>query len=430
MGRSLVTVVVAAVMASMSAARPLLDTTKFDGVEDVVEGYIAWAQSVLKPPQCVWDARFIVWTPQAGIGDAAFSFATAFAHAVRSSRVLLIDWKFPLTDGGEAEVTWRDLLAPPYEWDWADALSSGTVCPPATDGVDPAVTFMTDMSFTSPNARLVQQEAAEHPSHAEIGLGGMEPVVIQRFFQPSTAVQELMDPVLPQLDGKFVVAAVIRTGWTEDSLPAAHKFLDSGDEELFLSCLVAAYYQLKDNLKASGSNRTASGVAVLLLSDSKKVLRRFREDKRLQSSPYFNVVFGADPSADGSGALSHVNKRSAGVLREGIFRSFAEWFLLGRSQVAFLTANSLFGDSGSVRAGDMAVRRYVINKRTCKMDPRMGCAQDIERERTALHTSCPALLQAVPLDPALRFDPWLPASEVYTTDRTALRPRRKHTGLR
>ena len=393
-------------LGSPVSSRALLDTTKFGSVEDAVDGYIAWVQAHLAAGKAACsEAHYIVWTPQAGIGDGAYSFATAFAHAFRSSRVLMVNWKLPLSDKSDGTMSWRDVLAPPYDWDWEANACSQIL---KADGVDPAVAYMVDMDFIGHNAHVVAKEREQQQSHPDTGLEAMEVAVLQRYFLPSLAVQKIMEPVLPKLAGRYVISAVVRTGWTEDTLNS--KFLNEGDEERFAACIVAAKHQLKGDLAAGDTGNTQSGVTVLVLSDNQKVLQRLRADSRLQSSPSFEVVFGVDSSADGSGALSHVNTNSSSVERAGVYRSFAEWFLLARSQITFLTSNSLYGDSATRRGGDAVVRRYAINKGSCESDTRMQCKERMEFEKTSLHDSCPAFLQSKPLESRLDHDPWIHAS--------------------
>ena len=399
----------ASVGVSASTTSALFDSTTFGSVDAMIDGYAAWVRSSLAAETC--EHRYLVWKPQAGIGDAAYSFAAALTHAVRASRMLFVDWTFPLGDSdndNDGEMSWRDVVAPAYNWDWNENPCSKLL---KADGTDPSVVFMIDMSFSSRNGHLVGEERAE-TSHPQLGLEPFEVAVLQQFFKPSTAVQEIMGPIEARLAGRYVISVHVRTGWTESTL--ASKFLDDGDEEQFLPCIVAAKQQLSPRLNAADTGIEYAGVTVLVFSDNNAVLGRFRADPRLASSPSFEVIFGIDSTTDGSAALSHVNRNSSSVRRDGVYRSFAEWGLLGRSQVAFSTSNSLFGDSGTKRGGEALVRRYAINKGSCASDSRMWCKQRMETEPTALHESCRAFLQSKPQDRRNNYDPWLPAAAATT----------------
>jgi hypothetical protein len=65
--------------------------------------------------------------------------------------------------------------------------------------------------------------------------------------------------------------------------------------------------------------------------------------------------------------------------------SFADFFLLGRCNAAFLTANSLFGKVATERGlepGGTCTRKYMINDSQCDQPGHKPCRKAIEQDRS------------------------------------------------
>ena len=343
------------------------------------------------------EIRAVVWKPLAGLGDAAFSLAHIAGLAMKSGRMLFVDWAI-LPSGASTPIPWSAYLAEPFQWDWGKAQSSGAVCGAAVTDV----ILCEDMDAVGPNAPLLRDEAAATEkragAHPVIGTDAFESALLANFLRPSLEMQKLMAPVKEKLAGHFVVAMAIRTGWKEkwtESNAKGHlqmSHLAEGDEAKFLQCWSAITQQADPSIQGK--------TKVLLTSDNKAVLDTMLREPLLKA-----VVVDASHIGD----PSHIHAMSDTVVDSGAYRAFADFFLMGYADAAVLTSNSLFGDAATKRAGSACLRRYFINHAKCckEWGPycKMMCKSALESDRVKLQ--CEAVLYEKATHSGY-FPPWRP----------------------
>ena len=368
--------------------------------------------------------RAVVWKPLAGLGDAAFSLAHVTGLAIKSGRMLFVDWSITPSSHSSKSIPWSNYLAEPFEWDWARAQSSGAVCGAAVTNV----IRCEDMDPVGANGPALLEEAAAFAkragkSHPSVGTDGFESALLATFLLPSPAVQAHMAPVMEQLEGHFVVAMAIRTGWKEKwtkSNPSGHlqmSHLSEGDEAKFPECWRAIVQQADPAIRGK--------LKLLLTSDNKVVLEQLRGDPALK---------GVLVEAGHVGEPSHIHKVSDTVVESGTYRAFADFFLMGFADAAVLTANSLFGDAATKRAGSACLRRYFINHGKCCKEwgtyCKMMCKSALESDSVTLQ--CPAVLYEKSTDDHAYFPPWRPRNKWAGSSLSAFTPfsQASHSELR
>jgi hypothetical protein len=381
-----------------------------------MEAYTTWhtAQlAALHEGDCT-TAQSIVWHPEAGIGDAAFSLVTAFEIALKTGRLLFIDWTMPITKGVK-RIHWDAVLTQPFEWDVHAAIDSRVICPAVAT---PAATaYMIDGDVRAPNFDLVHEEVAVSPSR---NIAFSENAMVLFLLRPSQQIRdEYMAATESVLAGSYVITVAMRTGSFEYT---GAKFLDDGDELRFVECVEAAMRQLKPEFTAV----MPKGVKVFTTSDNQMSVDTFKS-----AAAEYGWAERIVTMPETTGAITHVNANSSVVLEDGIYRAFAEFFLLGRARISFGTSHSLFGDAAAKRAASSAAagkqeylypigstdgerfegyggtlaRRYLINKHSCAtvdpLDPSSmhgvhiydTCTGELEQDYVPLARGCRAVLR-------------------------------------
>ena len=378
-------VVCAFLLVSTSAQFARFDLSQHQdkGPHELVSAYMSWHRGELakaKQDNKICDqVRAMVWSPMAGLGDAAYSLAHITGQALRSGRMLFIDWNLNTSKGGK--MSWKKVLAePPFEWDLADAKKAGALCGKALE----TLVECHDMDAIGNNAAFLRDEA-ESQSHQQVGTDAFESAVMSAFLNPSHTVKDHMFPLLSKFENKFVVGVAIRTGWREkydEETKKGHmqmSHLEQGDEKKFIECAIAMWQQADPDVRPE--------LRFFITSDNPGVYKKLVEaDEMLKVSTY---------DSEHMGLPSHIHPNSDWVEEEGIFRSFTDFFLLGYSDAALLTSNSLFGDAATKRAGGAVLRRYFINSKHCctEWSPncKMMCKTALEHDRP-IELGCDAVL--------------------------------------
>jgi hypothetical protein len=412
-----------------------------------MEAYSSWHETQLAALQrdgadCK-SVKSIVWEPQAGLGDAAFSLQVAFDLALKTGRMLFVDWKMSVNKGTRTTISWDAVLTPPFKWDVHEAIQSGAICPSKSPSQMTA--YMIDMDIRAPNYAVLMKEQHASPAKSVVF---SEDAMILFLLRPSAKVRdEYMAQTEELLSGSYVISVAMRTGHFEYT---GARFLDlgQGDELQFAECANAAIRQLKPHFASVLPN----GVKVFASSDNQQAIDSFKAAAGEYGWADRVVTM---PS---TGVISHVNSNSSDVHEDGIYRAFAEFFLLGRAHVSFLTAHSLFGDAAANRAaggaaagklgylypadsagsdgtaryaayGGTLSRRYFVNKRGCKdVDPTDlssmtgihfydTCKPVMQHDYGGLELGggCQAVLHAV-VQKGRGKCPWRPMAEVEAED--------------
>lgn len=168
--------------------------------------------------------------------------------------------------------------------------------------------------------------------------------LIKAIIQPSAKVQKIIDNTIKR---NFVskantrlVSLVVRTGQGE-----YNQFLSIGDEMNFVKCLQAYVKSTK--------GQAVNKFRVFVTSDvddvKQKVVRALRGDEAVE------VVTLNESNVH----VMHLNKQELKTqeVRDKLRRTYAEFFLIAKCEVHFLTHGSLFGrtasEHGGAREGDI-----------------------------------------------------------------------------
>jgi hypothetical protein len=144
----------------------------------------------------------ILFVPSAGLGDDALRLAETFTTAMRTGRMLFVNWT---VESGSGIVELKDLLEQPFfEWDWQRAKSA--LCNP--DNV------VCRFQFDGDSTLRAERKQAKARANTETFLSKLpsEAVVLQHLLRPGGAVKQHYERTLSLLQGHFVVSSVIRTG--------------------------------------------------------------------------------------------------------------------------------------------------------------------------------------------------------------------------
>ena len=187
---------------------------------DLMREYSAWHGKQIEHADCK-DKLSIVWKPEAGIGDAAFSLCQAFGFAIMTGRLFFVDWTMTLSKGdGARTMSWSKVLTPPFAWDFAEARSSGAICSEQSGNAD-ATLHVIDMDVQDGKWDLVQAEIK--PRELATAYGGLpiltdiaEAHMIRFLLKPSADLQARIGGLQEILNNNFMVSMAIRTGVIED----------------------------------------------------------------------------------------------------------------------------------------------------------------------------------------------------------------------
>jgi hypothetical protein len=184
--------------------------------------YKAWhTEQLAAGPSACSQKLSLVWKPEAGIGDAAFSLCQAFMLAIQTGRLFFIDWNMPIggTDshGEKTAMSWKAVLEEPFSWDYTEAKSAGLICPEESpDDAENPIIFMIDMDAVGGKSDALYAEQAARPRYG-LGTDSAEAAMLRFLLHPSLAVQDHIEDLQLILKDNFVVSMAIRTGVIEDS---------------------------------------------------------------------------------------------------------------------------------------------------------------------------------------------------------------------
>ena len=122
------------------------ESTAGKNYDKLFHEYSSWHSDQLSKGHCA-SKLSLVWKPEAGIGDAAYSLAMAYSLAIRTGRLFFVDWSMPLSDKYSNEMSWREVITPAFQWDYGEAKSAGLICPEdaSASAKSSPIIFMIDM---------------------------------------------------------------------------------------------------------------------------------------------------------------------------------------------------------------------------------------------------------------------------------------------
>ncbi|XP_076822115.1 uncharacterized protein LOC143468667 [Clavelina lepadiformis] len=302
-------------------------------LEKVFPLYTAWHNRTLENSGIPCnEKKSLVFTPNAGLGDSIGALTSAFTYAVKTGRLFFIDWQpYEWTVG---------LKTLPFNFDYGKVTS---LKDPFND--EPLICDHDKASFLTGHA--TQQHAVVN-----------EPVVNDIYFsyehlaakllQPSPKVKRIVDEVVNsrlqpsgKIEGGYLnrsVAIVMRTG-NSDYV----QFLSEDDEMNFVKCFrnYANIYVKKQPSQVR--------FRVFVTSDSETVKERVVDE--LENGDNGDVTLEVVTLDDSIIHVMHVEEKSKRKksVRDKIRKTYAEFFLIGRCEVLFLTHGSLFGRAASDR---------------------------------------------------------------------------------
>ena len=141
----------------------------------------------------------------------------------------------------------------------------------------------------------------------------------------------------------------------------------------FVDCFAASCKHADDKIK--------SKMVALVVTDNPEIGRKLLHDPVLSPVNSAVSVHGAVGHIGGTWLRGQPGLDRASLHEQAMLKTFAEFFLMGQSEAAFITANSLFGKIATERGRAMNERgrRYTINDSNCSAPGHQSCSGDIER---------------------------------------------------
>nr|XP_002131199.1 uncharacterized protein LOC100179133 [Ciona intestinalis] len=304
---------------------------KWVAFQTVFAEYVIWHRRMfLNADIPCHEKKCVVFTPNAGLGDSIGALSSAVSIALKTGRLLFINWKpYNWTVG---------LKALPFDYDYSAALNARNnnkplICPHHSDIA----------------AQLSGHITADHPLikiPTITDLNFAYDDKIRAIVQPSSKVQHIVDSVISSQfessnDRKNVqlVGLVMRTGEGE-----YNQFLSPGDEAYFVQCF--------RNYAVDYQKKIAKLVKFKVFVTSDNIETKTKVVNELNNQTNNGEIHVDVITLDDSFVhVMHVSEKNGKkkTVKEKIRKTYAEYFLIGKCDVLFLTHGSLFGRAAAER---------------------------------------------------------------------------------
>eukprot|EP00667_Euglena_gracilis_P013434 EG_transcript_13847 len=293
---------------------------------EFIRQYCAWHTAQMQPTVDCRTRRFLVFRPNAGIGDTVGALLGRWLEAMHVGRLFMVDWG----------TRWNVGFAPPHkiQWSYRKAVAQGLAC----EHFRNYAKAVTGHRWAGEDSEAVDRPA---PHLDEIQLA-------EQIVRPTKKVRQALEALRSRITGPLLIGLQIRAGLMVNGAPERSRhpsyFLDFNDYRRFYLC-ARRYAQRK-------------GVAqwqALLLTDNTTVREEISAKLEAEGVPVLRS----------EGALGHVmHAEDRAVLRQ----SFVDFFALSLPHVVFTTQWSLFGTYGVQMLGREVREVYPISHSKCGAD--------------------------------------------------------------
>ncbi|CAH1783891.1 unnamed protein product [Owenia fusiformis] len=301
--------------------------------QQIMEQYTKWHNLMLTNKEIPCDQKkAIIFIPSAGFGDSMHALSAAYYKAIQTSFIFTMQWNF---------FDWDTTFEPSkLKWNIHDALENEWLCKNSTIIEIRGHVAVGNPILTEPKVNNLQYSLGDH-------------LVWSYFMQLKPNVKTVIDNVMQQFQDKHMVALVIRTGKSDYM-----RFLSDGDEFKFIDC----YNKYMNERKIDTAN-----VKLFVTSDEDYVIKNVA--KKIGKN---NVIY-TDISSPVH--VAHLDKYDDKTKTKGVIKTMADFFIISKADIVFLTKGSLFGAAATELGNIPYDRIFTISDKNCdKQGHPRGCA--------------------------------------------------------